>query len=135
MRADSAIIDIEIVAIDDNGVPCFDELRKSRRSCAVVFHAFDLLKLNGEESETCHYLKRKSLLKRIVRRTKTNRIRFTDYIVGNGLALFAQLERQRLEGMVAKKVDSKHESGRMREWLKIKTSADKEEIRKRIENW
>jgi len=37
---------------------------------------------------------RKSLLKRIVRRTKNDRIRFTDYIVGDGLALFAQLERQ-----------------------------------------
>jgi ATP-dependent DNA ligase len=37
--------------------------------------------------------------------------------------------------MVAKKLDSKYESGRTREWLKIKTSAGKEEMRKRIENW
>jgi len=37
--------------------------------------------------------------------------------------------------MVAKKVDSKYESGRTREWLKIKILAGNEEIRKRIENW
>src|SRR5215471_12169532 len=32
-------------------------------------------------------------------------------------------------------VESTYESGRTREWLKIKTSAGREEIRKRIENW
>ena len=48
-RADYAIIDGEIRAIDEDWVPCFDELRKSRRSCAVVFYAFDLLTLNGED--------------------------------------------------------------------------------------
>jgi len=135
LRADSATIDGEIVAIDEDGLPCFDELRKSRRSGAVVFYAFDLLTLNGDDLRDLPLLKRKSALKRIVRRTKNNRIRFTDYIVGDGLALFAQLERQQLEGMVAKKIDSKYESGRTREWLKIKTSAGKDEIRKRIENW
>jgi len=135
LRADSAIIDGEIVAIDEDGLPCFDELRKSRRSCAVVFYAFDLLTLNGEDIRGLPLLRRKSSLKRIVRRPKNNRIRFTDYIVGDGLALFAQIERQQLEGMVAKKVDSKYESGRTWDWLKIKTSAGKEEIRKRIENW
>jgi bifunctional non-homologous end joining protein LigD len=48
VRVTSAIIDGEIVAIDEDGVPSFDELRKGRRSCAVVFYAFDLLTLNGE---------------------------------------------------------------------------------------
>jgi bifunctional non-homologous end joining protein LigD len=135
VRADSAIIDGEIVAIDDHGLPCFDDLRKARRSCAVVFYAFDLLALNEEDLRSLPLLKRKSLLKRVVRKTENNRIRFTEYIVGEGLALFGQLERRQLEGMVAKKLNSRYEGGRTREWLKIKTSAGKEEIRKRIENW
>lgn len=133
--ADSATIDGEIVAIDDQGLPCFDELRKNRRARAVVFYAFDLLELNDEDLRARSLLNRKALLKRVVRRTKNNRIRFTEHIVGEGLALFAQLEQRQLEGMVAKKLNSKYESGRTREWLKIKTSAGKEEIRKRIENW
>jgi len=74
LRADAAIIDGEIVAIDDDGVPTFDELRKSCRSCAVVFNAFDLLTLNGEAIRNLPLLKGKSLLKRIVRRTKNTEL-------------------------------------------------------------
>jgi bifunctional non-homologous end joining protein LigD len=136
VRAESAIIDGEIVAIDESGLPCFEELRKTRRSCAVVFYAFDLLALNGKDLRALSLIKRKASLKRILRRTtRNNRIRLTEHVVGKGLELFAQLEERQLEGMVAKKIDSKYESGRTREWLKIKTSAGKEEIRKRIENW
>jgi len=65
-------------------VPCFDELKKTRRSCAVVFYAFDLLALDGKHLGTLALLKRKASLKRILRRTKKNRIRFTEHIVGEG---------------------------------------------------
>ena len=40
-----------------------------------------------------------------------------------------------MEGMVAKKIDSLYTDGRTRDWLKIKTAAGKEEMRKRIEAW
>src|ERR1051326_7533485 len=135
VRAESAIIDGEIVAIDDAGLPCFDELRKRHRSCSIVFYAFDLIELNGQDLRELPFTKRKASLKTILRRTRNNRIRFTQHIVGEGLVLFAELEQLHVEGMVAKKLESKYESGRMREWLKVKTSAGKEEMRKRIENW
>jgi hypothetical protein len=73
-------------------------------------------------------LKRKALLKRILRRTKHNRIRFTDHVVGEGLALFAELEQRNLEGMDAKNIDSKYTGGRTRNWLKIKTAAGRKEM-------
>jgi bifunctional non-homologous end joining protein LigD len=135
VKAASALIDGEIVATDDEGLPCFDELRKKRRSCAVVFYAFDILELNGEDLTGLPLLKRKTALKRILPRTKTNRIRFTDYVISEGLALFAELDEKNLEGMVAKKLDSQYAGGRSKDWLKIKTQAGKEEIRKRIETW
>ncbi len=78
-------------------------------------------------------MKRKVALKRILSKTKNNRIRFTDYIIGEGLGLFAELEQRILEGMVAKKIDSQYTGGRTRDWLKIKTAAGKEEMRKRID--
>ena len=135
VKTASAIIDGEIVAIDDEGLPCFDELRKKRRSCAVVFYAFDILALNGEDLRGLPLLKRKTALKLILPRTKTNRIRFTDYVIGEGMALFAELDQRNLEGMVAKKLDSQYAGGRTKDWLKIKTQAGKEEIRQRIETW
>ena len=132
VKAQSAIIDGEITAIDNEGLPCFDELRKTRRTCAIVFYAFDLLVLNGEDLRDLPLLKRKAALKRILPKIKTNRIRFTDHVIGEGLALFAHLEERKLEGMVAKRIDSKYVGGRTRDWLKIKTAAGKEEMRKRI---
>jgi bifunctional non-homologous end joining protein LigD len=135
VRAHSAIIDGEIVAIDDAGLPSFDELRKRRRSCSIVFYAFDVIELNGKDVRDLPLYKRKALLKQIVAKGRNNRIRFTEHIVGEGLALFEQLEDRQIEGMVAKKLDSKYESGRTRKWLKVKTSVGKEETRKRIENW
>jgi ATP dependent DNA ligase domain len=70
VKADTAIIDGEITAIDEEGLPRFDELRKTRRSCAVVFYAFDLLALNGEDLRGLPLLKRKAMLKRILPRRK-----------------------------------------------------------------
>ncbi|HEX9425572.1 MAG TPA: hypothetical protein VF899_20185 [Pyrinomonadaceae bacterium] len=45
VKAKSAIIDGEITAIDEDGLPCFDELKKSRRTCAVVFYGVRLTSL------------------------------------------------------------------------------------------
>lgn len=33
VKAESAIIDDEITAIDEEGLPCFDELKQTQRSC------------------------------------------------------------------------------------------------------
>jgi len=77
IKAESAIIDGEITAIDQDGLPCFDELKRTRRTCAIVFYAFDLLELNGEDLRGLPLLKRKAALKRILHKTKHNRIRFT----------------------------------------------------------
>src|SRR5688572_21382583 len=48
IKANSAIIDGEITAIDEDGLPRFDELKKTRRTCAILYYAFDILALNGE---------------------------------------------------------------------------------------
>jgi bifunctional non-homologous end joining protein LigD len=122
IKAESAIIDEEITAIDEKGFPCFDELRRTRRKCAIVFYAFGLLALNGEDLRAIPLRKRKAALKRILPKIKTNRIRFTDHVIGEGLTLFAHLKHRNLEGMVAKRIDSKYVGGRTQDWLKIKTA-------------
>src|SRR5689334_18347521 len=68
VRAHSAIIDGEIVAINDAGLPCFDELRKRHRSCSIIFYAFDLIELNGKDICDLPLYKRKALLKPILGR-------------------------------------------------------------------
>jgi bifunctional non-homologous end joining protein LigD len=70
-----------------------------------------------------------------VSKRKNSRLLFIDHVIGEGQQLFAELEKRKLEGMVAKRADSSYVSGRTRDWLKIKTSAGREEMRKRSEAW
>ena len=79
--------------------------------------------------------KAQALLKRILPKDNTGRIRFTDHLEGKGEGLFEKLEALQLEGMVMKRKDSVYAFMRSRNWLKVRTSAGRVTMRKRIENW
>ena len=129
------MIDGEVVALDQNGLPSFDALRfKRERKCSVVLYCFDLLYLDGYDLTACPLSKRKALLKRILPKDNTGRIRFTDHIEGKGERLFEKLEALELEGMVMKRKASVYVSMRCRDWLKVRTSAGRVTMQKRIEN-
>ena len=137
IKAETAILDGEIVALDKKGVPCFAGLRSGKvaNECAIVFYAFDLLNLNGDDLTEKPVVERKAILKRILPKQDTGRVRYTEHIVGDGERLFRELEKRKLEGMVAKRADSLYVGGRTRAWLKIKTKAGREEMRIRSETW
>src|SRR5688500_18101212 len=80
IKAETAILDAEIVALDEEGLPRFDALRSRRPKCSVVLYAFDLFYLDGYDLTACPLIKRKALLRRILPKHNTGRIRFTDHI-------------------------------------------------------
>jgi bifunctional non-homologous end joining protein LigD len=136
IKAKTAIIDGEIVALDRNGKPSFDALRNCKGQAAIAFYAFDdLLYFDGEDVSQYPLHARKAALKRILRKAKTGRIRFTEHIEAQGERLFNELEAMQLEGMVCKRKDSVYAFTRSRMWLKVKTNAGRAEMQKRIENW
>ena len=135
IKASSAVIEGEIVALDENGAQCFDQLQNHKRDCAIIYFAFDLLFLDGESLTEVPLIQRKARLKRILPKSMAGRLRFTDHVIDNGLDLFAALEVQHLEGMVAKRADSLYVPGRSKDWLKVKTRAGMEDMKKRIETW
>jgi bifunctional non-homologous end joining protein LigD len=135
IKAKTALIDGEIVALGEDGLPQFDALRSRQRKCSVVLYVFDLLHLDGYDLTACPLIKRKALLKQILPKNNTRRIRFTDHIIGNGEGLFAKLEALNLEGMVMKRKDSVYSGLQSRDWLKVRTFAGKTTIQKRIETW
>ena len=114
---------------------CRTAFRKAASECAIVFYAFDLLYLNGDDLTQKPLTERKRLLKRILPKSDTGRIRYTEHITGDGEQLFRELEKRKLEGMVAKRADSLYVGGRTRAWLKIKTKAGREEMHIRSETW
>jgi len=103
IQASTAIIDGEIVALDERGVQCFEQLQNHRRDSAILYFAFDLLYLDEESLADVPLIERKARLKRILPKSTGGRIRYTDHVIDKGLDLFAALEAQQLEGMVAKR--------------------------------
>lgn len=106
IKAQTAIIDGEIVALDRTGKPSFDALRHKHRKGAIVFYAFDLLYFDGADLSQYPLVARKQALYRILRRAPRGRIRYTEHIEEQGERLFTQLEAMQFEGMVCKRKDT-----------------------------
>src|SRR5215218_2878834 len=103
IKGQSAILDGEIVGLDENGRACFENLQ-NRVKCGVAYFAFDCLMLNGNDLRSEPLIVRKSVLKGIIK--KSPHITVTEYVVEDGKQLFVEIEKLGLEGIVAKRADS-----------------------------
>ncbi len=129
LKAESAIVDGEIVAFDEQGRPSFAKLQpriganpkavpQLARTQPVTLFAFDLLYLNGYDLRGCSLEDRKRLLSSILRPSSV--VRYSDHFVGNGPQLLASARETGLEGVVAKRATSPYESKRSNCWVKMK---------------
>ena len=131
VKASKAILDGEIVALDDEGRPSFSlmqqrtgvgeggrRIRRTRDDIPVMYYVFDLLYLDGYDLMQANLELRKRLLASIV--TSNDLIRYSDHYVGQGTALFKAAAQKGLEGIVAKRRGSCYLQKRSSEWLKIK---------------
>jgi len=118
----SAIIDGEAVVLDEKGVTKPDALRSAMRwqPERLVFVAFDLMQLNGEDLRFRPLVERKARLEEIVRAAGGDIIQYSQHVEGNGQAFYDQVDRMGLEGMVSKRATSAYRSGRVETWQKAK---------------
>ena len=133
-----AILDGEIVALDEKGVSRFQLLqprlgRKHSSEIArlaaknpIAYYVFDLLYLDGFDLSRCQLIDRKELLEKTLKSSKN--VRFSDHIIGAGEALYKEVARIPLEGIVAKRITSPYLQKRSRDWLKIKTVQESEVV-------
>jgi len=118
VKCDEVVLDGEIVVLDSAGKSLFYELM--RTGAKPVFAAFDMLWLNGQDLRSAPLLERKRRLHRIVR-GNPRRILRVDHIKQHGKALFAEICRQDMEGIVAKPAISPYKTIRGKSpWMKIK---------------
>jgi bifunctional non-homologous end joining protein LigD len=113
-----AVLDGEIVCLDQEGKPRFDWLLHRRHPAAFV--AFDLVWLNGKDYRQIHLLERKAALRKLVR-SNSPVVLYADFMIERGLALFRAACDRDLEGIIAKKKDEPY-SASVR-WVKIKNPA------------
>ncbi len=131
VKAESAIIDGEIVALDENGKPSFQHLQnltgfgtkpalKGVAPPPLNFFAFDLLYLNGYDLRKAALIDRRQLLSSIV--LPSEMVRYSDHFAGKGQELLEAVRAQGLEGIIAKQAQSRYESKRSNCWIKIKVT-------------
>jgi bifunctional non-homologous end joining protein LigD len=136
VKAHRAILDGEIVALDDEGRPSFSLMQQRtgfqpgkrrlqrREGVPVVYYAFDLLYLDGLDLRRVALEQRKQLLKDRIKIGEV--IQFSDHYPEKGLDLLEAAKQRGLEGIVAKKRSSAYEERRSRDWLKIKITQRQE---------
>lgn len=124
-----AILDGEIVVVDDRGYPDFQKLQDYQKSRTghLVYYVFDLLYLQGRDLTGLPLLKRKALLKNIL--PASVHVKFSDHVAGDGLTFFKVVRDAGLEGVMAKHAASMYHAGkRSSQWLKIKARLTQEAV-------
>jgi bifunctional non-homologous end joining protein LigD len=132
-----AVLDGEIVALDDQGRPDFQRLqprmhvvsestiRRRVSDTPVVYMIFDVLWLEGHLTMPLPYTERRKRLDDLD--LNGDNWRTPSYHVGDGKAMLKASDEQGLEGVVAKRLDSRYEPGsRSGAWLKIKNKLSQE---------
>jgi bifunctional non-homologous end joining protein LigD len=134
ISAETAVLDGEIVALDEKGVPGsqLNEPRAGRKGkrastgrLTTVYYTFDIVHYDGYDLTKCKLEDRRALLQKILSVGDT--LRFSDSVKGEGEQFFRLVEEKGLKGIVAKRVDSKYVQRRSRDWLKLKTDSSPQE--------
>jgi bifunctional non-homologous end joining protein LigD len=96
-----AVLDGEIVCLDSEGYPQFNDLLFHRAE--LCFFAFDVLSCDGRDLRLNALVDRKAELRRLFgRRAASSRVCYTDHVERDGCGLFDLICQQDLEGIVAK---------------------------------
>ncbi|HEX5585052.1 DNA ligase D [Gaiella sp.] len=123
VRTPSAVLDGEVVALDDDGAARFEALQ--RGSGRLVLIAFDLLELDGEPIWQRPLRERRERLEGLLDPTVVG-VRVSPAFE-DGAALLDVARAQGLEGVVAKRADLPYRPGRRTsEWRKLKLRAQED---------
>jgi DNA ligase D-like protein (predicted ligase) len=125
---DETVIDGEVVALDADGRPSFNTLQNYGSSGAPLhYFIFDVLILKGKDVMGEPLMKRRDLIEKHVLPKLADPIRYSPILDGSLKDLIASVKAQGLEGLVAKRRDSKYEPGlRSGAWMKMRVNAGQE---------
>jgi bifunctional non-homologous end joining protein LigD len=126
---EGVILDGELVVTNEAGRPSFNMLqaraklgaREAKRAAIespATLYVFDLLAFSGYDLRRLPLVARKAILRQVL--PETGPLRYSEHFEKNGEALYEQVVKLGLEGIMAKKADSPYRSGRSSDWLKIR---------------
>jgi bifunctional non-homologous end joining protein LigD len=134
-----AVLDCELVAFDDAGRPSFQTLqgrihlasealvRERMRAIPVTLMLFDILHLGGRSTRDLRYEERREVLEALELRGEG--LQTPRWHRGEGAALLRVSREQGLEGVIAKRLDSRYLPGKRSDaWLKVKNHRSQEVV-------
>ena len=106
-----AVLDGEIVVVDDRGHPDFQMLQDYQKSGSghLLYYVFDLLYFAGHDLTGLPLVRRKELLKKIL--PSAPNIKFSDHVAKEGILFFQVVKEKGLEGIIAKHSQSAYRIG------------------------
>ena len=125
---DETVIDGEVVALDPAGRPSFNALQNYGSSATPLFYyVFDVLILAGEDVTSEQLVRRRELLQTRVLSKLDEPIRESPILDASLPDLIRSVKAQGLEGIVAKRLDSRYEPGlRSGMWQKMRVNQGQE---------
>jgi bifunctional non-homologous end joining protein LigD len=126
LRAQSAVVDGELVAVDAAGHPSFQALqhRAAHPRHAIAFYAFDLLHLDGEDLRARPLDQRRRILPRVL---DDSGVLLSMELPGTSQQVIDAVRNLGLEGVIAKRRQSQYTSGdRNNAWVKLKLDRQQE---------
>ena len=125
----NAVLDGEIVVINENGISNFGALQnwRSEADGELIYYLFDILWIDGHDLRELHLAERRMILQNLS--LPSENIRISEGFEESGIQLFNSVKKMGLEGIIAKKLNSSYrENDRTRDWLKIKTQKRQEVV-------
>ena len=127
---DNAILDGELVALDDRGAASFSRLQAALSegdTGALLFYAFDMPFLDGASLMDTPLLERKERLKALLPAPgKDSLVLYSEHFHESGKTMLTHACRLGLEGVVSKRADAPYRSGRGGDWIKSKCTLRQE---------
>ncbi len=128
LPCESAILDGEVVVLDDKGNTSFADLQAAFQEGAkkpFTYFVFDLLHLNGHNLRNLPLIERKTILTTLLINSH-DQIRLSEHIESNGPTVFKSACELDAEGIISKRAAGTYISGRTGDWLKAKCIREQE---------
>ncbi|MFC5396657.1 DNA ligase D [Bosea vestrisii] len=126
----TALIDGEVVALGEGGISSFSALQAALsegKTKNLVFYAFDLLHLDGEDLQREPLLARKERLEELLKAAEADSpLRYSEHFIEPGQTMLRHACRMGLEGVISKRAEAPYRSGRGRDWIKSKCTQRQE---------
>jgi len=129
LPAETAILDGEVVVLDEQGLTSFANLQAAFKDGAkhpLTYFVFDLMHLNGRNLRPLPLEQRKATLAELLNGADNETLRFSDHLDADGERVFKKACSLHAEGIISKLASAPYTSGRTRTWLKIKCALQQE---------